>query len=334
MCTKCCLMKLDLPVSIKEIADQINAQIIGDDSIKISHICEIHKVTKGSIIFVDNEKYFSRAIYSSAAAIIINKMVDCPPNKALLYCENPFEAYNSLALYYSPFDALHAKISRTARIGKNTIIEPGVILGNKVTIGDNCIIRANTVLLDNTKIGNNVIVHPNTTIGSDAFYMNKKSDNTYTRWHSIGRVIIENNVEIGANCTIDKGVSGDTVIGEGTKIDNSVHVGHGVEIGKHCLIAAQVGIAGKTIIQDYVTIYGQVGISKSLVVGEGATLLAKTGVPKSIPGGSKEYIGIPAGESRSKFREMVALRQLPELLKRMDKIENLLQKNDKSSPEM
>jgi len=324
-------MKLEKPVAVKDIAKLIDAKIVGNEEIKVHHISEIHKVTEGSLLFVDHEKYFSRAIYSAASVIIINKEVECPEGKALLITPEPFEAYNCLAIHYSPFIALSAQISKSAIIGNNTIIEPGVVIGHDVTIGDNCLIRANTVLLDNTKIGNNVIIHANTAIGNDAFYMQKQADRSYNRWHSIGRVIIENNAEIGACCSIDKGVSGDTIIGEGTKIDNQVHVGHGVEIGKHCLIAAQVGIAGKTIIQDHVTIYGQVGISKSLVVGEGATLLAKAGVPKSIPGGDKQYVGIPAAEATAKFREMASTRQLPDLFKKVNEIYAALFKGKKSN---
>lgn len=322
-------MKFKMPISIKDIAELIDAKVIGDPNIKVIFLSEIHKVEKGSLMFVDHEKYYNQAIYSAATAIIINKELECPEGKALLIVEKPFEAYNKLALHFNPFIPIRRSVSPTAIIGENTILEPGVVVGNHVTIGDNCLIRANTVLLDNTKIGNNVIIHANASIGNDAFYMSRQKDKSYNRWHSIGRVIIEDNVEIGAGCTIDKGVSGDTVIGEGTKIDNLVHLGHGVRIGKHCLLAAQVGIAGKTIIQDHVTIYGQVGISKSLVVGEGATILAKTGVPKSIPGGNKEYVGIPAGESRAKFREMVALRQLPEMLKKVNEIYSALFKNKK-----
>lgn len=309
-----------MPISITDIATLIDAKVIGDSNTKVTFLSEIHKVEKGSLMFVDNEKYYNQAIYSAATAIIINKELECPEGKALLIVENPFEAYNKLALHFNPFIAIRNSVSPTAIIGENTILEPGVVVGNHVTIGDNCLIRANTVLLDNTKIGNNVMIHANTSIGNDAFYMNKQADKSYNRWHSIGRVIIEDNVEIGAGCTIDKGVSGDTVIGEGTKIDNLVHIGHGVCIGKHCLLAAQVGIAGKTIIQDYVTIYGQVGISKSIVVGEGATILPKTGVLKSIPGGDKEYFGIPAAESRGKFKEFIALRQLPEIIKKVNEM--------------
>jgi UDP-3-O-[3-hydroxymyristoyl] glucosamine N-acyltransferase len=223
-----------------------------------------------------------------------------------------------------PFVPMRATISDSATIGAGTIIEPGAVIGNHVNIGENCLIRANTVICDHTQIGNNVEIYPNSVIGSNAFYYHQKSDKSYEYWHSIGRVVIENDVRIGACCSVDRGVSGDTIIGEGTKIDDQVHIGHGVVVGKHCIIAAQTGIAGKTIIQDYVTIYGQVGISKGLVIGEGAVILAQTGVSKSIPGGGKRYMGSPAADAMQTFKEMAALRRLPELIKKIDKISNLL----------
>lgn len=317
-------MKLNHPIPILEIAQQINAKLIGDPNIEVTHLVEIHKVCRGGLIFVDVEKYYNRAIYSSAIAIIINKEIECPEGKALLVVDDPFKAYNSLAEQYSPLLRLEKAHSETAQIGENTIIEPGVVLGNHVKIGDNCRIRANTVICDYTEIGNNVIIHPNTTIGSDAFYFHGNKDRSQERWHSIGRVVIHDDVEIGAGCTIDKGVSGDTIIGQGTKIDNQVHVGHGVEIGKHCILAAQVGIAGKTVVQDYVIMYGQVGVSKSLVIGEGATILAQAGVPKSIPGG-KRYFGTPAADASTSFREYIALQGLPDMMKRFQKIEKALE---------
>ncbi|MCH2043189.1 MAG: UDP-3-O-(3-hydroxymyristoyl)glucosamine N-acyltransferase [Saprospiraceae bacterium] len=317
-------MKLATPVPITEIATFIGAEIIGNKDLKVVHLSEIHKVQKGSLLFVDKEKYFSRAIYSHASAIIVNKRIECPPGKALLLVDSPFDAYNELCLHYLPFIPLSASISPTAKIGKNTVIEPGVTIGHHVTIGNDCIIRANTVILDHSKVGNRVVIHPNTTLGSSAFYFHQKEDKSYERWHSIGRVIIEDDVEIGAGCTIDRGVSGDTIIGQGSKLDNLVHIGHGVEVGKHCLLAAQVGIAGKTIIQDYVTIYGQAGIAKSIVVGEGAVILPQTGVSKSIPGDKRRYIGTPASEAKTRFREFAATRRLPELLRKLDLLENIL----------
>lgn len=318
-------MKLVQPITVAELAALIHADIVGNASAKVTHLSEIHKVVSGSLMFVDNEKYYTRAIFSPATAIIIDKEVECPKDKALLIVERPFDAYNQLALHFSPFQHLTQPISDSAKIGENTIIEPGAIVGNHVTIGDNCWIRANTVLLDHTKIGNNVIIHANCSIGNDAFYMSKRPDGTYRRWHSIGRVVIEDDVEIGAGCTIDRGVSGDTVVGEGTKIDNLVHLGHGVVIGKHCLIAAQVGIAGKTIVQDKVTIFGQVGIAARLVIGEGAKIWAQSGINKSIPG-DKDYFGTPVGEAGAKLREFAAMRQLPEVVKKVNTLHDALSK--------
>lgn len=325
-------MKLKQPVPVTEIAQFIGAEIIGDSTIMIHHLSEFHKVQRGSLLFADSDKYIMQSVYSLAVAVIVNKRVECPEGKALLLVDNPFEAYNSLALYYSPTIHLSGTISKTAKIGKNTIIEPGVVIGNEVTIGDDCWIRANTVICDHTKIGNRVIIHPNTTVGSDAFYMQKQKDRSYKRWHSIGRVIIEDDVEIGANCTIDRGVSGDTVVGQGSKLDNLVHLGHGVEIGKHCIIAAQVGIAGKTKVQDFVTIYGQAGITKSIVIGEGALIYPQAGITKSIPG-NRAYIGSPAGEYSTTLREFVSIRQLPKILDRVAKLEKILSKNGITLPE-
>lgn len=321
-------MKLSIAHKISDLAEIIGARIIGDPNVIITHLNEIHKVCKGSLIFVDNEKYYNQAVYSSASAIIINKSIDCPPNKALLIVDNPFEAYNDLALHFLPYIPINSNISSTASIGKNTIIEPGAVIGNHVSIGDNCWIRSNAVICDYTQIGNHVEIFPNAVIGSNAFYYHQNKDKSYSPWHSIGRVIIEDHVRIGAACTIDRGVSGDTVIGLGTKMDDQVHIGHGVVIGKHCIIAAQTGIAGKTIVQDFVTIYGQVGISKGLVIGEGAVIFAQTGVAKSIPG-DKKYLGSPASEAMQTFKELAAIRRLPELLKKIDKLSELFNKTEK-----
>jgi UDP-3-O-[3-hydroxymyristoyl] glucosamine N-acyltransferase len=157
-----------------------------------------------------------------------------------------------------------------------------------------------------------VIIHANTVIGADAFYFKKRPDG-YDKLYSCGRVVIGNNVEIGAACTIDKGVSGDTIIGDGTKIDNQVHLGHGVVVGKHCLLAAQVGVGGKTIIQDEVSLWGQVGVQKDILIEKGAVVLGQSGVTKSLKG-NKVYFGTPAAEAKSRYRELTYLRRLPEFM--------------------
>ena len=302
-------------ISVIEIAEIIGAKLIGNPNLQATGLNEIHKVRAGDITFVDVEKYYKKSLTSEATIIIINKETDVPEGKVLLVCDNPYKAYNSLALRYRPQYRITKPISDSAIIGENCFFEPNVMIGEEVEIGKNCYLHANVVIYNNTKIGDNVEIHSGTVIGSPAFYY-KGTPEGYERWHACGQVIIENNVEIGANCTIDKGVSGDTVIGAGTKLDNLVHLAHGVVVGKNCIIASQVGVAGKTIIEDNVTIYGQAGISKSIRIGEKAVILAQTGVSKSLEGG-KSYFGSPAEEASTKWRELAALRQLPKILQKM-----------------
>lgn len=307
-------MKFSKPISVKEIAKKINAEIIGDDSLIATGINEIHKVTPGDITFSDVKKYFKKSINSAATIIILNEKTDCPEGKCLLICDDPFAAYDGLVREQRPFQPIRNSISESAIIGKGTIIEPGVVIGENVKIGIGSHIRANTVIYDNAIIGDRVVIDPNCTISGHAFYF-KKYGEKYQQWRSGGRVIIENDVNIGAGCTIAQGVSGDTIIGEGSKLDTQIQIGHGVVVGKNCLFAAQVGIGGKTIVEDNVVMYGQVGVAQNLHIGKGAVLLAKSGVSKNLEGG-KAYFGYPAQEMRTSYRELAALRQLPDFLKR------------------
>jgi UDP-3-O-[3-hydroxymyristoyl] glucosamine N-acyltransferase len=306
-------MKLPHSVAISEIAALINARIIGDATRIASGLNEINKVEEGDITFVDVKKYFDKSLASKATFVILNEEVECPPNKTLLLHPQPFEAYNFLAKKYRPFLPQTAAIAETVRIAASAIIEPNVVIGDNVTIGDNAHIQANTVIGNNVTIGNNVIIQPNCSIGSDAFYYKKEGQN-YHKWHTIGRTIIEDDVEIGAGTTIAKGVSGDTIVGKGSKLDCQCHIGHGVVIGKHCLFAAQVGIGGKTIIGDNVVLYGQVGVAQRLKIANNVVVLAKSGISKDLEEG-KTYFGYPASEVREAYKELAALRQLPDLLK-------------------
>lgn len=314
-------MKLKKPLSLGEAAGFLGAKLVGNPDLLITGINEIHKVVPGDITFVDKEKYFDVALRSKASFIILNQEIASPNGKAYLVSKDPFRDFNKLTRHFMPFEPCSDRISKSAKIGENVIIQPGVFIGNHVTIGNNCIIHANVSICDHTIIGNNVIIQPNAVIGGDAYYFKFRngSENFYDKLHTCGKVIIEDDVEIGSGCTIDRGVSGDTIIGKGTKLDNLVMVGHGVEIGKNCLISAQVGIAGKTIIEDEVILWGQVGVSKDLRIGAKAIVLAKSGVSKSLEGG-KIYFGSPAVEAREKWKEMAILRQLPEL---WDKLKGL-----------
>ena len=313
-------MKLDTPVPVRWIADFVGATLVGSEGAMATGLNEIHKVQTGDISFVDHPKYYDRCLGSAATVIIINKMVNVPKGKTVLVVDDPFSAYVKLVKHFRPFVPAHAMVADSAVVGAGTHVQPGVFVGNHVRIGTNCLIHPGVVIYDYTEIGDNVIIHANTVVGSDAFYFKRRTerDVQYDKLESCGRVIIESDVEIGSGCTIDKGVSGDTIIGRGTKIDNSVHLGHGVVIGKNCLIAAQVGIAGKTHLEDEVILWGQVGVNKSLVIGKGAVVYAQSGVPGTLEGG-KVYFGSPAEEAKVKMRELAWIKRLPEIWERLAK---------------
>ena len=307
-------MKFPTPVSADWIAEFISAKISGKKDSFALGINEIHKVKEGDIVFVDHPKYYDACLNSAATFIIINAEKDVPEGKTLFIVDDPFEAYLKITGHFRPFTPSTKMISDSAKIGKDTVIMPNVFIGNNVEIGDNCIIHPNVSIYDYTIIGNEVEIHSGTTIGSDAFYFNTKKNREawFKKMKSCGNVIIHDKVEIGANCTIDRGVSDSTIIGMGTKMDNLIHIGHDVEIGKNCLLAAQVGIAGGTILKDGVTLWGQVGVSKTLTIGENAVIMAQSGVPSDVEG-NKTYWGTPIQESYSKRRELVLIKRLPEI---------------------
>ncbi|MEM1320901.1 MAG: LpxD N-terminal domain-containing protein [Bacteroidota bacterium] len=309
-------MKFPQPIPVAQLAEQFGATLIGDEKQLATGINEIHKVEAGDITFADNEKYFNKALRSAATIVLLNKPADCPPGKTLLICSAPFEVYNQLIITHRPFRPLSAQVSETAQVHPSAILEPNVTIGPHVQIGAYSYIQSNVYIAEYTQIGKHVTIQAGSIIGTDAFYF-KKNEEVYKKWRSGGRVIIHDHVDIGASCTINKGVSGDTVIGEGTKIDCQVHIGHGAVVGRNCLIAAQVGIGGKTILGDEVVLYGQVGIAQNLVIGDKAIFAAKSGVSKSLEGG-KVYFGSPADEIRTRHRELAALRKLPEFMKKKE----------------
>jgi UDP-3-O-[3-hydroxymyristoyl] glucosamine N-acyltransferase len=309
-------MKLPIQLTLKEIASLINCEFDGKPEHAITGLNEIHMVEAGDIVFVDHPKYYDKALNSKATTILINKKTACPQGKALLISDDPFRDYNKLVRHFQPVNYSSKSISDSAKIGGNTVIMPGVYLGNNVIIGDNCVLHPNVVVYDNCHIGNNVVIHANTVIGADAFYY-KKRESHFDKMISCGRVIIEDDVEIGASCTIDKGVSGDTIIGAGSKLDNQIQIGHDTQLGKMCLLASQVGVAGVVNIGDYVTLWGQVGIRSDVRIGTGAVLLAQTGLAEDVPSG-KTYFGSPAGDARTKMREIAAIKMLPDVLKKLN----------------
>ena len=307
-------MQFPTPVSVQWIADFINAKISGNKNGNATGINELHKVEQGDLVFVDHPKYYDKCINSHASFIIINKETTVPDGKALLIVENPFEAYCKIVNHFRPFVPATKMVSDTAVIGEGSYVFPSAFIGHHVSIGKNCIIHPQVSILDHTIIGDNVVIQSGTVIGSDAFYYNTKKDRAvwYKKMPSCGRVVIEDDVEIGSGCTIDRGVSHDTKIGKGTKMDNLIHIGHDTVIGKNCLFAANVVIAGVVTIEDGVTLWGQVIVNKTLTIGANAVLLGRTGVGGDLEG-NKTYWGAPAQEASVVKRELIWVKRIPEL---------------------
>jgi UDP-3-O-[3-hydroxymyristoyl] glucosamine N-acyltransferase len=307
-------MQFPSPVSLQWIAEFIDAKLLGNVNDNATGINELHKVEHGDLVFVDHPKYYDKCINSAASFIIINKETVIPEGKALLIVDNPFEAYCKIVNHFRPFERAIKTQSDSAIIDEGSFIYPTAFIGNHVSIGKNCIIYPNVSIMDHCIIGDNVIIQSGTVIGSDAFYYNTKKDREvwYKKMPSCGRVIIEDDVEIGAGCTIDRGVSHDTIIGKGTKMDNMIHIGHDTVTGKNCLIAAQVGIAGVVTLEDGVTLWGQVGVNKTLTIGANAVIFAQSGVGKDTPGG-KVYFGSPIEDAKEKMKELVWIKRIPEL---------------------
>lgn len=308
-------MKFPTIYPLEKIAAIIDCEYVGDADFPVHGMNEIHVVEPGDIVFVDHPKYYDKALQSAATIILINKEVECPEGKALLISDDPFRDFNKLTRHFMPFQSSSASISASAKIGEGTVIQPNTFVGNNVSIGKNCLIHSNVSIYDNTVIGDNVIIHSGTVLGADAFYYKKRPEG-FDQLLSGGRVVIKDNVGIGALCTIDKGVTGDTTIGEGTKIDNQVHVAHDTVIGKKCLIAAQTGIAGCVVVEDEVTLWGQVGTTSGITIGEKAIVLAQSGVGKSLEAG-KVYFGSPAEESREKMKQLANLKRIPDILEKL-----------------
>ncbi len=311
-------MKFKEAIGIKQLAAWTNSEVIGDENALVTGLNEIHNVETGDITFVDHEKYYDFTLKSNATFIIINKKVDAPEGKTLLYNSNPFLAYNLLAQKFKP--ELHSaqSVAASAQIGEGTFVYPNAFIGEWVKLGRNCVIYPNVTIYAHTEIGDHVIIHANSTIGSDAFYYKRQKDG-YDKMHCAGRVVIANNVEIGSGCTIDAGVSSDTFIGSGTKIDDQVHLGHDVKIGEHCIIAGQVGIAGNTKIGNRVTLYGKVAVNKNIEIGDDTVVMAMSAVPNNLEGG-KTYIGYPVVEARAFARQVAMIKKLPELWEKLKKL--------------
>ena len=310
-------MKFPSPHTLKQIATILNCSYVGEDEFPIVGMNEIHVIGHGEIVFVDHPKYYDKALQSKASVILINKEVECPEGKALLISDDPFRDFNRLTDYFGGFKKASQDISETAEIGEGSIVQPNVFIGHDVKIGKNCLIHSNVSIYDGVEIGDNVIIHSGVVLGADAFYY-KNRQTYHDKLKSGGSVMIESDVELGANTTIDKGVTAKTIIKKGTKIDNQVQIGHDTIIGERCIIAAQVGIAGCVVVEDEVTIWGQVGIASGLTIGRKSVILATSGVSKNCEPGTT-YFGSPAADIRKKYRELASVSRLPDVMNQLKK---------------
>ena len=301
-------MKLKTTITAAAFAANVGGQLIGDGTIRITGVNEIHHVKAGDLSFVDHPKYYAPALESAASVILIDRAEDCPEGKALIVVEQPFKIYNDLVTAERPVQRPGRTVDPTAVVAEDAYLAPGVVVGPGVTVGAGCHVEANVVLGEGTELGKGVYVGAGSVLGSEAFYF-KKTANGFIPWRSGGAVRVEDRAEIGPNCTVARGVSSVTVIGEGSKLDALVQIGHDCKIGKHCIIAAQVGIAGNTTVGDWCIFQGQVGIAQNLTIGDRTIILAKSGVSKDLEGG-KQYFGYPAQEARTAFRDLAVLRQL------------------------
>ena len=299
-------MTFEIPQTLKSIAELIGAKMIGDENFPVFGSNEIHRVKAGEIVFVNHPKYYDKALQSDATIILIDKEVDCPEGKALLISDDPFRDFNAINTHFTKISNFTEEL-HDIEVGEGTKIHSSAVIGNHVRIGKNCHIFPNVVIGDRTVIGDNVIIQSNTVLGGDAFYY-RKLDGNFDRLISVGNVIIENNVQIGNGCTIDRGVTDSTIIGEGSVLDNQIQIGHDTVIGKRCLIASLVGIAGCCNIEDEVTVWGQVGMASGVRVESGTVLLGKTGVNKDLKKGT--YFGPLAEEFKEYLKKEIKVKNL------------------------
>jgi UDP-3-O-[3-hydroxymyristoyl] glucosamine N-acyltransferase len=331
--------------SAADIARQLGGVVIGDGSVKITGFAPATEARSGDLTFAENEIYFQRAVESAAAAILIDGNYSSP-KKTLIRVPNARIAFARVlpiffpdrkfapGIHPSAVIAASAQIDCTAHIGPHCVVEedvvvgPGVILqagnhvGTKSQIGSGSHLFPNVVLYAQTRVGHRVRIHAGSVIGSDGFgYVFDAG--VHRKISQIGSVVIHDDVEIGANVTIDRGALGPTIIGKGTKIDNLVQIAHNVVIGENCLVVSQAGIAGSTKLGQYVTLAGQVGLAGHLKIGDKVTVAAQSGVMHDIPAGEK-WFGYPAQPDRQMKRQLIAIHQLPELLRRVAELEKLL----------
>jgi UDP-3-O-[3-hydroxymyristoyl] glucosamine N-acyltransferase len=324
-------------LKLQDIAARIECRLEGDGSIDIRGVAGIEDASPGDLTFFTNPKYAPELRRTRASAVILGEQAEAAPC-AMLRTRHPYLAFaHAVALFADPWRppaGVHplasigdnvtlgdgvsigpfAAIADGARIGARTIVHSHTAIGRHVTIGDDCVLHTRVTVRERIQIGHRVILQDGVVIGSDGFGFARRPDGTHQKIPQIGGIVIEDDVEIGANSAIDRPAVGETRIGAGTKIDNLVQIAHGVSIGKNVLLAAQVGVAGSVTIEDNVTLAGQVGVAGHITLGRGVIATAQTGIPNSVEAGA--FIsGYPAIANRDWLRASAIFRKLPELKK-------------------
>ena len=341
-------------LKLKDIASRLDCRIEGESDVDIRRIAGIEEAAPGDLTFFVNPKYAALVGQTRASAVILSDRAEVTPPSgvAVLRAANPYLAFARAAELFAPPPAIapgihplasvaatatvasdaavaaFVSIGAGARVGARTILFPHVTIGDAATIGDDCILHARVSVRERVTLGNRIVVQDGAVIGSDGFGFARTPEGTHHKIPQAGGVVIEDDVEIGANTTIDRPAVGETRIGAGSKIDNLVQVAHGVKIGKGVLLAAQVGIAGSTRLEDNVTLAGQVGVAGHLTIGSGVIATAQTGIPNSVEPG-KMISGYPAIDNRDWLKSSAVFRRLPELKKavadlrrRLDELED------------
>ncbi len=331
-----------MPFTASQIAEQLHGEVLGDGSVELTGLASADGAKPGDLTFAEKETYFAAAEESQATAILVPGGF-ASSKKVLIRVPNPRVAVARLLPVFFPPDqhapGVHAsatitpsaQIDPTAHIGPNCVIGPrvrvgarsvlmgGNHLGRDCQIGDDTCLFPNVVIYARCQVGHRVSIHAGTVIGSDG-YGYVFDEGRHRKVLQVGNVIIHDDVEIGANSAIDRGALGSTVIGQGAKIDNLVHIAHNVSIGRHCLVMGQVGFAGSTRLGDYCVIASQSGIAGHLKLGHQVTVGAKSGVMRDIPD-KGTVLGIPAAPDKQAKRQMIAVQQLPELIRRTRELE-------------
>jgi UDP-3-O-[3-hydroxymyristoyl] glucosamine N-acyltransferase len=312
--------------TLNELADRVRGRVVGDGSVPIARIASVEEAGEDALTFATSEAYFVAACSSNAAAVLIDEsLVNRPAPKPLLVVGNARSALAELLEAFrpprprGPFRHPSAVIASDARVADDVYVEAHAYIGSLASIGCGTVVGAGAYIADGCVLGDRVVLHPGCVIGSDGFGW-AFVDGRALRIPQVGNVVLEDDVEIGANTCIDRAQTGSTIVGAGTKIDNLVQIGHNCRIGKHCVIASLTGLAGSTVIGDYVRVAGQVGFKGHVTVGSGVTIAGQSGVWRNVEDGAT-ISGNPAQSHRDELRREVMIRKLPKLFDRVEALE-------------